>query len=268
MLYASRSDAEGGSKLLHSEGFGLRKAALVSIFAGLVVLSACANPSSGQEPGGLDGVKSFGFSTTYSPNSTHILIGESEDRHIWTVGFEYTHLLRQNPYYRLDYEGSIMPVWEEIDPTVTGTVFTSGGSAIVTPQTPVRVVDVAHGPVGTILTASGAIVPLYAQFSRENTYAAALSPLGARITALPRWRVQPSFSIDMGFILSARDLPVDDSARFNYLFSCGPGIEFFGDAKTSWRVEYLYRHFSNAGQGDQNPGVDQGVIRVTVSVHR
>ena len=85
-----------------------------------------------------------------------------------------------------------MPVWEEIDPTVTGTVFTSGGSAIVTPQTPVRVVDVAHGPVGTILTGSGAIVPLYAQFSRENTYAAALSPLGARITALPRWRVQPS----------------------------------------------------------------------------
>jgi hypothetical protein len=33
-------------------------------------------------------------------------------------------------------------------------------------------------------------------------------------------------------------------------------------------VEYIYRHVSNAGQGNQNPGVDQGVVRVTVSLHR
>jgi hypothetical protein len=34
------------------------------------------------------------------------------------------------------------------------------------------------------------------------------------------------------------------------------------------RAEYIYRPMSNAGQGDQNPGVDQGVVRVTISRHR
>ena len=34
------------------------------------------------------------------------------------------------------------------------------------------------------------------------------------------------------------------------------------------RAEYIYRPMSNAGQGDQNPGVDQGVVRVTISLHR
>jgi hypothetical protein len=48
----------------------------------------------------------------------------------------------------------------------------------------------------------------------------------------------------------------------------GPGLQFFTNRRTSMRVEYLYRHISNAGQGDQNPGIDQGVIRLTVSHHR
>jgi hypothetical protein len=52
------------------------------------------------------------------------------------------------------------------------------------------------------------------------------------------------------------------------LFSFGPGLEIFTYNQTSWRVEYIYRHMSNAGQGDQNPGVDQGVVRATISLHR
>jgi hypothetical protein len=30
-------------------------------------------------------------------------------------------------------------------------------------------------------------------------------------------------------------------------------------------VEYLYRHVSNGSLGDVNPGIDQGVFRVTIS---
>jgi hypothetical protein len=105
-------------------------------------------------------------------------------------------------------------------------------------------------------------------YGREDTYAAAFNPLGARITAFPRWRLRPSFSLDLGFVVSRQDIPVDQSDRFNYLFSFGPGLEIFTYSNTSWRVEYVYRHMSNAGQGDQNPGVDQGVVRVTISLHR
>ena len=210
-------------------------------------------------------MQSYGFSTSYSKTSSHILIGDAGQRRIWTLGVEYTHLLHQGQRFRLDYEGSVMPLFEETDPTVTGTIFTNGGQSVITPQTPVRVIAVAHGPVGSAPVGVGLSVPLYALFGRQDTYAAAFSPLGARISALPRWRVQPSFALDLGFVVSARDIPVDEADRFNYMFSLGPGVQFFSSPQASVRVEYIYRHVSNAAQGYENPGIDQGVLRVTMS---
>jgi len=262
------NDAADRSAVLHPEGLCLRKAALVSIFPLLMCLSGVGRRGLSQEPGGFGGVQSFGFSSSYSPDSSRILIGTARQRRTWTISAEYTHLLRQGPRFRLDYEGSVTPMFLESDPTVTGTVFTSDGFNIVTTQTPVRIISVNHGPVGTVLTGGGTMVPVYALFGRENTYAGSVAPLGARVTALPRWRIQPSFALDLGFVASTRDIPVDDASRFNYMFALGPGVQFFADSKTSWRLEYIYRHVSNAGQGDQNPGIDQGVVRLTISHHR
>ena len=244
------------------------QAALVSIFAALVSLAGWGAPARGQVvdgAGGVGRVQSYGFSTSYSKTSSHILIGDAERRRIWTLGAEYTHLLHQGQRFRLDYEGSLMPLFEETDPTVTGTIFTNGGQSIITPQTPVRVVAVYHGPVGVAVTGTNSSAPLYALFGRQDTYAAACAPLGVRISALPRWRVQPSMALDLGFVVSARDIPVDEADRFNYMFSLGPGVQFVTGPQASVRVEYIYRHVSNAGQGSQNPGVDQGVFRVTMS---
>lgn len=245
----------------------MRKAALVSILAGFGLLSG-GIPVQGQESRGFGGVQSFGVSTSYSPTSSHIFIGEAEHRRIWTLGAEYTHLLRPATRFRFDYEGSLMPVFEETDPTVDGTIFTYENQSVVTSQPPVRVIYVDHQAVGSVLAPNGTIVPLYALFGRQNTYAAAFSPLGARVSALPRWRIQPSFALNLGFVVSARDIPVDESDQFNYMFAFGPGVQFFTDSHTSWRVDYIYRHISNAHEGYQNPGVDQGVVRVTVSLHR
>jgi hypothetical protein len=247
----------------------LLKAARVSIFAGLACLSALGAAGRGQEPGGFGGVESFGFSSSYSPTSTHILIGEAEHRRVLTLGAECTRLLRQRPGFRIDYEASVMPLYEETDPTVIGAAFTLDGTQIVTTsQTPVRVIYVTNAPIGIAATGKNTTAPIYAVFGREDTYAAAFNPLGARISAFPRWRFRPSFSLDLGFVVSRQDIPIDQSDRFNYLFSFGPGLEFYRDNKTSLRAEYIYRHMSNAGQGDQNPGVDQGVIRLTISRHR
>lgn len=268
MLYPSRNIAADESEPLHFQELRLRKAALVSIFAALTTLAAEGLPCLAQDSASFGGIQSFGLSASYAGDSSHILIGESEQRRTWTAGAEYTRLLRESPHFRLDYEGSVMPVFEETDPTVTGTVFTSSGSQIVTPQPPIRVVSVTHDPVGSILAGSGAIVPIFAQFGRQSTYAAAVTPLGARISAMPHWRLQPSLALDLGFVFSSRDIPVDNSAQFNYLLSFGPGVQFFGDNHTSWRVDYMIRHVSNAGKGDQNPGIDQGVLRITVSLHR
>jgi hypothetical protein len=267
VLYSSRSDADG-LEALRPEGFGLRQAALVSIVAGLFCVSGLGVSAAGQEPGGFGGVWSYGVSWTYSPDSSHILIGDSEQRRVWTLGGEYSHLLHQGTRFRFDYEATVMPVWEERDPTVTGTEFFVSGQAVVTQLTPVRVVDVTNKPVGSILTANGTFAPVYALFGTENTYAAAITPLGARVSAMPRWRVQPTFALDLGFVFGSRSIPVDDAAAFNYMFAMGPGVQFYIGSHTSLRAEYVYRHMSNAGQGDQNPGLDQGVVRVTVSRHR
>lgn len=255
------------SGLLHPEGLGLRKAAFVSVVAGIVCLSAFAVPVCGQESGEFGGIRSFGFSSSYSPTSSHIFIGDAKQRRIWTLGAEYTHLLRPGRNVRIDYEGSILPLFEETDPTITGTIFTYAGQQFITQQTPVRVINITNQPVGSALAPNGSIVPLFALFGRQDTYGASIVPLGARITVLPRLRIQPSFALNLGFVVSARDIPVDQADQFNFLFALGTGVQFFTDARTSWRVEYIYRHVSNAGQGLQNPGIDQGVVRVTVSLH-
>jgi hypothetical protein len=263
------SERCGRVKVLHPEGFGLRQAALVSIVAGLVCLSGLGASAAGQEPDGFGGRWSYGVSWTYSPDSSHILIGQSEQRRIWTVGGTYSHVLHQSPHFRFDYEAAVMPVWEERDPTVTGTEFFVSGQAVVTQLPPVRVARVTNQPVGMIPTGNNLTpTPEYALFGTQNTYAAAITPLGARVSAMPRWRLQPTFALDLGFVFGSRSLPIDDATAFNYMFAIGPGLQFYAGKRNSLRVEYVYRHFSNAGQGNQNPGVDQAVVRVTVSRHR
>jgi Lipid A 3-O-deacylase (PagL) len=248
----------------HPEGSFLRKAAIVTIFAAFT--SICCPPVHSQEdPLRLDTPRSFGFSTTLSNDSSHILIGDSERRRIWSLGAEYSRLLRLTPRYRLDYQASIMPLYEETDPTIYGTAFTLGGQTFTTLQTPMRVVYAVRGPVGTIGSATSPNNPIIALTAREDTYAAAITPLGARISALPRHRIQPSLALDLGFLVSQRDIPIEDSSQFNFMFTCGPGLDFITAPHASLRIEYLYRHTSNAGLGSQNPGVDQGVARVTLS---
>lgn len=246
----------------------MRKAALVSIVAGVAVLSCSSRPCRAQGEGGVyGGVQSFGFSSSYSATSSHIFLGDAEHRRIWTLGAEYTRFLYRGARIRVDYEGSIVPLYEETDPTLIGATFTLNGQVVTTSQTPLRVTHVNNGQVSTLVIGTNPGIPIFAVFGRQDTYAAAIAPLGVRVSGWPRWRLQPGFALDLGFVVSARDIPVDDTDQFNYMFDFGPGLEFFTDHRTSWRVEYLYRHVSNAGQGNLNPGVDQGVVRVTLSVH-
>jgi len=213
------------------------------------------------------GADRFGFSATWSPDSSHIVIGLSQQRRIWTLGVEYAHRLNSSARVRFDYEASLLPLFEETDPTVIGTTVTIGGQTFNTSQPPVRTVTVDHGPVGTA-TEGELSAPIYAVFGRQDTYAWSLAPLGIRASLFPRRHIQPSLALDSGFVVSHRDIPVDDTDRLNYMFAFGPAVELFVNPKTSWRLEYMYRHLSNAGQGALNPGIDQGVVRVTLNLYR
>ena len=61
----------------------------------------------------------------------------------------------------------------------------------------------------------------------RSTYASGLSPLGYRLSALPRKRIQPFVTGLGGFVAAPRDLPVFNSAAFNFTFELGGGVEVF-----------------------------------------
>ena len=254
------------------EGLRLRKAVapwlmagLLSVLGGTVCVSGWGQMREPTATGG-GGSNSIGITSTYSPDSSHMLIGLSQQRRTWTAGFEYTRLLYVGDVFRLDYEGSVSPFWQESDPTLMGTTFTIDGQTFGTQQTPYRVVTVNHGPVG-VAEENGVTVPIYAVYGRQKTLGESLAPLGARLSAFPRSRIQPSLSVDTGFVVAARDIPIDQSDQFNYMFSFGAGVRLYTSQLSSVRLDYMYRHISNAHQGYENPGVDQGVVRLTVSKH-
>lgn len=241
----------------------------VAVLAGLSCLfwtiSLTAQSSPSQEHADFGGTQSFGISTSYSPDSSHMLIGEAEQRRTWTFGFEYTHRIGHSQRVRLDYEGSVLPVYEEFDPAVVGLLYTVPGTTNTDPESPpVRVTTVNRGPIGLLTVAKGVTTPIYPIYGNMNTYGGALSPLGARATLFQHHSIQPSFSLDLGFVVATRDIPVENSDQFNYMFSFGPGLQVYSTPQASIRIEYIYRHISNAGQGNVNPGVDQGTFRFTI----
>ena len=196
----------------------------------------------------------IGVTATYAPNSSHILIGDAEKRRIWTAGIVYDRSLWRDGSIRLDYEAGIDPFFQERDPTLIAICIGGSASAGCSPVNPQRVITVSKGSNSSVFYDYGA----------QYSYGGSATPLGVRVSAGTSRRIQPTFSINTGFILSGRDLPVDNSASFNYLFSFGPGFQVNLERHMAVRVEYLYRHISNAGSGNLNPGIDQGVFRLSV----
>lgn len=208
--------------------------------------------------------QSLGLTASYSPTSSHILIGTSARRKTFTAGVEYTRRLWEGGYARLDYSGEFSPFFRESDPTMVGTESTLLG---YTPMTPERVIQLSRASLGNVC--AGSCTPIYPVYGNdETTYAASISPLGARVVFRLRRRVQPTFETNLGAMISTRDIPVDNSSLFNYQFTFGPGVQMFATRNTAVRLEYVYRHISNAGMGTMNPGIDQGVFRLALSRYR
>jgi opacity protein-like surface antigen len=103
---------------------------------------------------------------------------------------------------------------------------------------------------------------------RRWTYAQGLSPAGTRINLLPHRRLQPTASFLAGYILSAKKIPLDSAGAFNFTFEFGAGLEYYQSQSRSIRLEYQVHHFSNAYTADTNPGVDNGLFKVTYNFGR
>ena len=69
-------------------------------------------------------------------------------------------------------------------------------------------------------------------------------------------------------MLSAKKIPIESAGSFNFTFEFGAGLEYFLSPSRSMRIEYQIQHFSNAYTAQQNPGVDNGLFKMTCSFGR
>ena len=64
--------------------------------------------------------RTWSIFTEYSPGSSHIILGYSNQREFVTLGASFTQRLFQNRIWRLDYRAEIRPLMVESDPVLTG----------------------------------------------------------------------------------------------------------------------------------------------------
>jgi hypothetical protein len=100
------------------------------------------------------------------------------------------------------------------------------------------------------------------------TYGAGISPLGQTINFLPRRKLQPFVAMNAGFVAFAGTVPSSNATQFNFSFEFGGGLEWNVKPSRAWSLDYRYHHISNAGRGEENPGVDNGTFRLACSFGR
>ena len=236
----------------------------------LFILLLASRSLSAQEKAEYAGKTGFTASVGYAPTSQHILTGHAQDRNTIQASFGYSRTLKTWSNACIAYEGSVQPLYIESDPTFIGTSRpnVTGPPTITYFSQPYRPIGL-YGDFGYVYLGgnkSAAVAGLSGK--RESTYAFATLPVGGRIVGFTKYRLQPTFAIDLGALYATRNIPVDSSSSFNFLAYAGPGLEFYWDRERSVRIEYLYEHLSNGNLGAQNPGIDSAAFRVTLTHYR
>ena len=216
-------------------------------------------------------VNTLGFFSAYSNDSSHILLGDVENRKLLFVGASYSRRLVLNRTINFQYNGEFMPLALESDP-IDHFDLTWNAPA---PVPPIDVIAIPYAACHS-LSGSGSDVfnGIVYGFNYTNkcgrrwTAGEAMSPAGLQLNFLPRHRSQLFFIGHGGYIYSTRAIPVENAGAFNFTFDAGVGFEFYLSKTRSIRAEYRYHHLSNKNTADANPGVDNGLLQVTYSFGR
>lgn len=217
-------------------------------------------------------VNTFAVFGSYSNDSSHILIGEAEQRKLLQFGVAYSRRLVLNRQINWQYNAEFMPVALEGDPLThfvnTQTSPTSGTESGNLPYPMLKCAPAVETYDTTVngVTYSGSQV--YTCSGRRWTMGEAISPFGLQLNFKPRRKLQPFLDIHGGYMYSTQTIPVDGAGSFNFTFDGGIGIELFRSKTRSVRAEYRYHHFSNNNTATVNPGVDNGLLQVTYSFGR
>jgi hypothetical protein len=163
-------------------------------------------------------------------------LGGSRDRKIpLLIGLRYGRVLIANKNAGLEYTFDVVPV------------------------------AVVSGPNGGFSNPGGVESP---GGGRDYVYGIGFIPVGFKLFVAPEHRVKPYVTVSSGPIYFSRQVPVPDSARFNFLSTAGGGVQIFVSSRRAISIEYRVGHLSNAGVGNLNPGFNSSTIHAGFSVFR
>jgi len=215
-------------------------------------------------------LNTFGVFAAYSNDSSHILLGDVEQRRLLEFGFSYSRRLLQNGKVNWQYNAELLPVALESDPRVTSVeTFTSPFQTIFTNT--YAPIGACHADSGSFNQTVNGVTTSYTYVdtcSRQWTIGEAMSPVGLQWNFLPRRKTQPFVDAHGGYMYSTQPIPIQGAGNFNFTFDLGVGLEFYRSKTRSIRAEYRYHHISNHDTAAQNPGIDNGLFQVTYAFGR
>lgn len=246
------------------------------VFLTLISATATAQATSPAASPYYARTNTFSVFGAYSGDSSHILLGDAENRMLLDIGMAYGRKLHVNRIVNWQYNGEILPVALESDPNTHVVVNqTSPNAATLTYDT---VPSVSCATVTTpyilTLTDTNGDTSTYSgtdTFScngRRWTIGEGLSPVGMQWNFRPRRKLQPIFIGHGGYMYTTQPIPVENAGSFNFTFDLGAGFELYRTQTRSVRAEYRYHHISNHDTATQNPGIDNGLFQVTYSFGR
>jgi hypothetical protein len=163
-------------------------------------------------------------------------LGGSRDRKIpILIGLRYGRVLSAGKYAALEYTLDVVPV------------------------------GVVSGPKGGFSNPGGVASP---GGGRDYAYGAGVIPVGFKMFVAPQHRIKPYVTVSSGPFYFSKQVPVPNSAQFNFLSTGGGGVQIFLSARRAISIEYRVGHLSNAGVGNLNPGFNSSTIHVGFSVFR
>jgi hypothetical protein len=248
------------------------KPAVVATLAVLLVLVSAANAQTGDTTS-FGGKNTYSAFVEYSNDSSHIVLGVAPNRRFASVGFQYERRLLSNRAFVWRYAPEFRPLILVSDPTATLTISITAPPPAITVTEPAAAVPQCVAGQRTFsgtdpLTGIHYSETILTNCGRHWTYAHGLSPAGTRINLLPHSRLQPTASFLAGYILSANKIPIDSAGAFNFTFEFGAGLEYYQSQSRSIRFEYQIQHLSNAYTAESNPGIDNGLFKMTYNFGR
>jgi opacity protein-like surface antigen len=241
---------------------------LTALVLSSMVLSLVAQAQAPEDGASYARKNTFGIFGAYSGDSSHILLGQAQNRMLLDVGVSYSRRLILNHKVNWQYNGELLPVALESDPmslvVVTDTrpapmTFSYNGGPVI-----------SCAPITTSLNYTDPTTGItYSSTStttcqgRRWVAGEGMSPVGFQWNFVPQRKMQPFLIAHGGFMYSTQAIPIYYAGSFNFTFDIGAGVEIYRTRTKSIRAEYRYHHISNNNTANMNPGIDNGLLQFT-----